>query len=150
MFLESPRTLTIFRRSGTCSKKSNQNNWRVKMKTLSFVMSLISLCLTNCITSTDVKVYGWPEIKGNWNLQGVYSLRGDNDCPDHSDPYFYHPSYTSGSTTPILYCKINFQPNTYRINYPEFIVYLPNEELDGIIRYDSTHGHLWSQTWREC
>ena len=108
------------------------------MKLLSLSMSLIGLCLTSCITSGTVKGYGWSEVKGNWTLQGVYSYRGDNDCSDHSDPYFYHSSYPD-SPTPVLYCKINFQPVSYRIDYPEFIVYLHNEVYDGVIHYDGTH-----------
>lgn len=89
---------------------------------------------TGCISSDEIKGYGWEDIKGTWTLQGVYSIRGTSPCLDHSDPYFYHSNYTPD---PIPYCRINYQASTYSINYPEFNVFLQNEEHDGVIRYDS-------------
>lgn len=98
----------------------------------------LCLCLTGCITSSNIKGYGWLEIKGGWVLQGTYLLRGDNPCPDHSDPYFYHQAYASNGAQPIPYCKVNFQPTSYFISYPEFNVSVSNEDHIGVIHYDST------------
>lgn len=98
-------------------------------------LALSFLVLSGCISSNEVTGYGWEDIKGVWDIQGIYTLRGDTHCLDNSDPYYHSSFASSGSPTP--YCRINFQPATYSIDYPEFKVFLNNEELDGVIRYDT-------------